>query len=82
MDDGDELWAVKTTKSVKEVISMERKMEMSMMVLQVATVEVDENSYMYDIGEESGSYVVWFKSGNHHILPFHSAHATIQNVVY
>ena len=58
MDDGDELWAAKTTKSVKEVISMERKMEMSMMVLQVATVEVDENSYMYDIGEESGSYVV------------------------
>ena len=52
------MWAAKTTKSVKEVISMERKMEMSMMVLQVATVEVDENSYMYDIGEESGSYVV------------------------
>merc|ERR1712037_672883 len=42
MDDGAELWAVKTTKSVKEV----------------ATVEVDENSYMYDIREESGSYVV------------------------
>merc|ERR1719507_248289 len=32
MDDGDELWAVKTTKSAKEV----------------ATVEVDENSYMDD----------------------------------
>merc|ERR1712210_294554 len=42
MDDGDEEWAVKTTKPTKEV----------------ATVEVDENSYMYDIGEESGSYVV------------------------
>ena len=28
-------------------------------MLQVATEEVDENSYAYDIGEESGNYVVW-----------------------
>ena len=57
MDDGDEEWAVKTTNPTKKVFSI--KMAMMVMMLQVATVEVDENFYMYDIGEEeSGSYVV------------------------
>ena len=57
MDDGDEEWAVKTTNPTKKVFSI--KMAMMVMMLQVATVEVDENFYTYDIGEEeSGSYVV------------------------
>ena len=57
MDDGDEEWAVKTTNPTKKVFSI--KMAMMVMMLQVATVEEDENFYTYDIGEEeSGSYVV------------------------